>query len=118
MHLPMSRVESISHSFVKCLKSLPNLHTLEIGMFCGDTVTTKLKKALGRVKLRQIKTLIIPPAAHPLLQHCRNVEDVVCEATNYTQPSDGFLRSLASNRNSKIKRLAIPLTLWPNPSRE
>ena len=33
-------------------------------------------------------------------------------------PSKGFLRSLASNRNSKVKRLAIPLVLWPNPSRK
>ena len=118
VHLPVSRVESISHSFVKCLKSLPNLHTLEIGMFCGDTVTTKLKKALGRVKLRQIKTLIIPPAAHPLLQHCRDVEDVICVIMGETQSSDGLLRSLTSNRDSKVKRLAIPLALWPNPSRE
>ena len=94
---------------------LPNLHTLEI---CGDrVVTASLKNALKHVKLPQIKTLILPPNAHPILRHCRNVEDVVYAVRDRTWPSDEFLESLASNRNSKIKRLAIPLILWPNTSR-
>ena len=33
-------------------------------------------------------------------------------------PSDAILGSLASNRDSKIKRLAIPLVSWANPSRK
>ena len=49
----------------KCLQSLPNLHTLEVALAEGveNTATTPLKKALGSVKLPQVKTLIIPPAA-------------------------------------------------------
>ena len=102
--------------FVKFLESLPNLHTLEI---CGDQfMTTSLKKSLKRVKLPQIKTLILPPNAHPILRHCRNVEDVVYMVRDRTWPSNEFLESLVSNQNSKIKRLAIPLILWPNPSRK
>ena len=31
---------------------------------------------------------------------------------------DVSLRSLTSNRGSRVKRLAIPPILWPNPSRE
>ena len=105
-------------SFVTCLKSFPNLHTLLIGAVHGS-VTTQLKKALKCVKLPQIKTLILPPAAHLLLKHCRNVEEVFCVCYKYeTVPSDGFLIALTSNRKSKIKRLAIPLVLWPNPSRK
>ena len=104
-------------SFVKCLESLPGLHTVEIGL-ADDAMSASLKSALKRVKLPQIKTLIIPPAAHPLLRHCRNVEDVVCVVKDKTTTSDEFIGSLASNRNSKVKRLAIPLALWDNPSRK
>ena len=102
--------------FVEYLMFLPNLHTLEIR---GDhVVTTSLEKALKGVLLPQIKTLILPPNAHPILPHCPNVEDVVYAVRDRTWSSDEFLESLASNLNSKIKRLAIPLILWPNPSRE
>ena len=80
-----------------------------------------LKRALKGVKLPQIKTLIIPPTAYPLLRRCCDVEDVVCMPIRnqvvdplYTK----FLRSLASRRGSKIKRLAIPLATWHNPSRK
>ena len=104
--------------FVGCLKSLPSLHTLEIG-WSNDFITTPLENALKGVKLPQIKTLIIPPSAYPLLQRCCNVEDVVCAIMHLTIPSnDGFLRSLASNRDSKVKQLAIPLALLSNPSRK
>ena len=114
VHLPYQRNEPFSHLFFKCLQSLPNLHTLEVALAEGaeNTATTPLKKALRRVKLPQVKTLIIPPAAHPLLQHCCGVEDIVCMNMYKTRSPDGFLRSLAPNRDSKIKRLAIPLTLW------
>ena len=103
--------------FVECLKSLQNLHTLEIG-WTGDSISSPLKGALKGDKLPQIKALTIPPAAHPLLQHCCEVEDVVCLARDEPQFSNMVLRSLASNRDSKIKQLAIPLLLQPNPSRK
>ena len=103
--------------FVKCLQSLPHLRTLEMG-WVDALVTAPLKSALKGVKLPQIRTLILPPAAYPLLRHCRDVEDVVCVVRCQTTFPDGLLRSLASNRNSKVKRLAIPLVMWPNPSRK
>ena len=71
------------------------------------------------VKLPQIKTLIIPPAAHPLLQHCQDVEEVICLIIpGQVQSFDGLLGSLASNQDSKVKRLAIPLALLLNPNRK
>ena len=103
--------------FVKCLESLPNLHTLEIG-WADDRITVPLKNALKRATFPQIRTLILPPVAYPLLRHCRDVEDVVCAVWFQTVLPDGFLISLASNRNSKVKRLAIPLATWANPSRK
>ena len=105
--------------FIRCLESLPSLHTLEIG-WADDFITAPLEKALSfkRVEFPQIKTLILPPSARPLLLHCSDVEDVVCVVRYETVPSDGFLGSLSSKRSSKVKRLAIPLILWPNPSRK
>jgi len=101
---------------VKCLEFLPNLHTLEIGQAYGY-ITTALENSLKRVKLPQIKTLILPPATYPLLRHCRDVEDVVCVVRDETILSDEFLGTLASNQESKVKRLAIPLVSRDNPSR-
>ena len=104
--------------FVELLRLLPSLHTLEIG-WAYDFITAPLEKALEGVKLPQIKTLIIPPSAYPLLQRCCNVEDVVCAIRDITGPSsDGFFKSLMSNRDSKLKRLAIPLALLPDPPRK
>jgi len=103
--------------FVKCLEALRYLHTLEI-VSAEDVMTIPLENALKRVKLCRIRTLIMPLATHPLLQHCPNVEDVVCVIRFNNTPPGGLLRSLASNWDSKIKRLAIPLILWDNPSRK
>ena len=69
--------ESSIPLFVKCLESLQNLHTLEIGR-TTDFSPTLLEDALTGVTLPQIKTLVMPPIVHPLLQHCHDVEDVVC----------------------------------------
>ena len=104
--------------FVGCLKVLPNLHTLEIGSAEGDPDPVLLKKALGWIKLPQIKALIIPESAHPILKHCRNVEDVVYVIADKPVTSDEFLRSLTSSRGSKVKRLAIPIAFPGNPSSE
>ena len=117
MAVHLTRDESTFPPFVKCLKSLSNLHTLEVG-WADDFITTPLENALKGVKLPQIKALILPPAAYPLLQHCRDVEDVFCVVKYKTTSSHGFLRSLASNRYLKIKRLAIPLALWDNSPRK
>jgi len=117
MTLDLSWKDSAIPLFVKCLKSLPNLHMLEI-VWAGGSATNLLKDALKRVKLPQIKTLILPPAAHPLLRPCCDVEDVVCVFRYGSAPSGEFLRSLESNWDSKVKRLVIPLVLWANPSRK
>ena len=103
--------------FVGCLESLPNLHTLEVGQ-ADSSITTPLESAIEHIQLPQIKTLILPPTAHPLLHHCCNVEDVVCVIRDSTISSDEFLESLVFNQDSKVKRLAIPPVSWGNPSRK
>jgi len=107
----------ILHKFVKCLESLPNLHSLEIGR-AASNITAPLEKALKHVNLPLIKVLILPPAAHPFLRHCHNVEDVVYVVSNRAILSDEFLGSLASNQDSKVKRLTIPLVSCGKPSRK
>ena len=107
-----------SYMFVSCLASLPNLHTIEIGFGQGNPHTQTLKEALGWIRLPQIKTLIIPESAHPLLKHCRNVEDVVWVIGDAPITSSAFLQSLASNWDSKVKRLTIPLVMRDKLSRK
>ena len=109
--------DSVLPLFVGCLESLPNLHTLEIGQVHGF-IDAPLRKALSGVNLPQIKTLVLPPATYPLLNHCSDVEDVVCVIGYRTILSEEFLESLASNPDSKVKRLAIPLVSRSNSSRE
>jgi len=109
--------DSTVPNFVKCLASLPNLHTLEIGWW-HPRVTAPLMKALEGVELPQVKSLILPSDAYPLLRHCRGVEGVVCMAEHGGIPFDGFLESLESNQDSKIERLAIPLVWLGDPSRK
>jgi hypothetical protein len=111
--------ESMLPLFVKCLASLPNLHTLEVP-WADVRVIGPLENALKRIELPQIKTLIVVPTAYPLLRHCHGVEDLVY-VVRYAPmpiPSDRIFISLASNRDLKIKRLAIPLVSWANPSRK
>ena len=117
MTLEIPSTGTVVPLFVKCLEALQNLRTLEI-VSADDVMTAPLKNALKGVELPQVQTLIIPPAAHPLLRKCPCVEDVVCVVRYSFTSSEGFLKSLASNRNSKVKRLAMPLVLWSEPSRK
>ena len=103
---------------IRSLESLPNLHTLEIGFQRDQYRCSPPEGALEGVKLFQIKTLVLPPTAHLLLKHCPNVEVVDWIIGDKTVTSDKFLESLASIQDSKIKRLAIPLVLYGNPSRK
>ena len=104
-------------SLVKCLESLPNLHTLEIRQMHHPS-TISLQSALGGAKLPQIKSLTLPPATYPLLQHCHNVEDVTWVTRYQEQSSHQLFRYLASNRHPKVKRLVIPLVMQGDSSRK
>ena len=94
--------------FVECLESLPNLCTLEIGS-SDNYITKPLENALSCRKLPQIKTLILPPSAYPLLKPCHNVEDVDCVVGDQPTDSEKLPEFLASLWSSNVKRLAIPL---------
>ena len=73
---------------------------------------------MWRFKLPQIKTLIIPESAYPLLKHRPNVEDVVWAIIDKPITSDKFLRALPPSFRSKVKRLTIPLVLPCNQCRK
>jgi len=105
--------------FIEFLQSLPNLHTLEVRWWDPyDFFGEPLGNVLKRVKLPQIRTLIIPPAAHPLLRYCHELEDInLVIVEGWMGYSDSVHRSLASNQNSKIRRAAIPL-FWESSSRK
>jgi len=94
--------------FVECLESLPNLHTLAVGS-SGNHITSSLENALGRRKLPQIKALILPPSAYPLLKSCHNAEDVDCVVGDQPIHSKKLPEFLVSICGLNVKRLAIPL---------
>jgi hypothetical protein len=101
--------------FVDCLESLPNLHTLELlGISVNDTAL--FRNALRDIQLPQINTLTLHCAARPLLEHCLELEDLVCVSSSFDVLSDDFFRSLTTNRDLKIRRLAIPL-MWKEAAR-
>ena len=84
--------------FVKCLESLPNLYTPEIGQ--ADYYPTSLFRSMVvHVELPQIKALILAPNAFPLLRSCRNVEDVVYIFMGGAIFLEELCESLASNRD-------------------
>ena len=117
MTLAFSQPWSIFDSFVKCLESLPNLHTLEIRQMDNPS-TISLQSALEGAKLPHIKSLTLPPAAYPLLQHCHNVEDVTWVTGYHEESSDQLLRYLVSNQHPRVKRLVVPLVMRGDPSRK
>ena len=54
--------------FVKCLTTLPNLHTLEIVSMQGDekvqSFVIVLERTGTQLQLREVRTLVLPPTAH------------------------------------------------------
>jgi len=94
--------------FVECLESLPNLHTLAIG-WSDDYITDSLKDVLKRRKFPQIKALILPPSAYPLLKSCCNAKDVDCVVGDRPIYFKKLPEFLASIQGSNVKQLATPL---------
>lgn len=91
--------------FAQCLPALPNLHTLEITSM-ENTHSQLLCVGLMTAVLPQIRTAILPPAAHHILRHCPNIEDLTC---SWEGPNRQFFESLAVGK-MKLKRFA---TLFP-----
>ena len=89
--------------FVECLAALPNLHTLEIGSMPSGIAPERFIITLGRRKL-PVRTLTLPPGAHPLLRYCPNVEDLTCSDT---APDTAFVESLEAGGLDHITKLSV-----------
>ena len=76
--------------FVRCLSALPNLHTLAITSIGG--ANSRFRVGLKYATLPQIRTAILPPAAHHILRHCPNIEDLTCSPDG---PNKEFFQSIA-----------------------
>jgi hypothetical protein len=108
------KIKSTVPLFVKCLESLPNLHTLEVP-WANMRIMDLLEKALKHIELPQIKTLVIPPARSFLFSDTVTVLRILSAWSGICDTdisSDTILSSLVSNRDSKVKRLVIPLVSW------
>lgn len=62
-------------AFVNALEMLPNLHTLRI-CHAHSQMSTHLKGSFEGHVFPQIKTVVLPSAAHIILRSCPNVKDV------------------------------------------
>jgi hypothetical protein len=88
-------------AFAKCLQSLPNLHTLQIGGIIGP-VEMPIKTAFKGYRFPQIQTIIFPTLAHHILSSCPQVRNVTC--TGYHQ--DRVVSAIAKRCN-KVEALCI-----------
>ncbi|KAF5332118.1 hypothetical protein D9611_008037 [Ephemerocybe angulata] len=68
---------TILPTFVSCLQSLPNLHTIKV-LHAHTQMTTAIKKAFSEVSLPSVRTFIGPGMCHELLKTCTEVRTVVC----------------------------------------
>ena len=78
--------------FARCLPALPNLRTLEISSIEHPQL---LCAGLKSTTLPQIRTVILPSAAHHILRHCPNIEDLTCSPDG---PGKEFFGSLAAGK--------------------
>jgi hypothetical protein len=86
------RMDMILPAFANCLRSLPNIHTLEL-CHVNQEMTTRLKEAFDGVTMPSIRTIVMPAIAHHILRSCPNVEDVTCTVGDGSQ----ILGTIASN---------------------
>ncbi len=106
--------DTVIPAFVRCLKILPNLHTLYL-IHAHSQMTTALKKGFKGHSIPQIKTLIIPSCAHEVLRSCTGANRVTCnedsggklvtaikagcphvQALMHVYPGDGILERMCS----------------------
>ena len=107
----------VAKLFVECLTTLPNLHTLEIVSMSEGRIVQSLATALEKRKrkLRQVRTLVLPPAAHWLLRYCPNVDDLTCCAA---KPDERFVESLVVGGLKHMTRFSVfypeEKDIWPS----
>jgi len=90
--LSCSMTDKVIKDFTRCLRALPNLHTLEITSIESLSVPSQLRAGLKSTTLPQIRTAILPSTAHHILRHCPNIEDLTCSPGG---PDKEFIESLA-----------------------
>ena len=107
----------VAKIFVECLTTLPNLHTLEIVSMSEGRVVQSLATALEKRKrkIHQVRTLVLPPAAHWLLRYCPNVKDLTCCAA---KPDERFVESLVVGGLKHITKFSVlypeEKDIWPS----
>lgn len=106
--LGCDKMGPILKTFTRCLAALPNLRTLEV-ISMGVQYSRPLQNALDGIKLPQIRTLSLPSAAHHLLLHCPNVDDLTCIPF---RPDQEFVDILSTSR-LRLRRFATLVPVNP-----
>ncbi|KAL4250030.1 hypothetical protein ABKN59_005951 [Abortiporus biennis] len=87
--------------FVRCLRKLPNLHTLHV-LYAHSQTTTALKDAFEPTKLPQIRTLILPNHAHDIIRSCSQARTITCnegDGERFLNAIDDACPNIRSLRN-------------------
>lgn len=92
---------AVFSAFAKCLQSLPNLHTLQIGGIIGP-VEMPIKTAFKGYRFPQIRTVVFPTLAHHILSSCPQVRNVTC--TGHHQDK---VVNVIAKRCKKVEALCI-----------
>ncbi|KAF9650409.1 hypothetical protein BDM02DRAFT_1432761 [Thelephora ganbajun] len=98
-------IQSRLSSFVRCLRALPNLHTLEIVYYLGGKNSTAIKRAFLSVRLPNVLTLTVYSGAESVIKACPNVRAVTLICGGFVIP-DSAVDLLADMRHT-IRRVAI-----------
>jgi len=71
--------KGVISAFAECLAFLPNLHTLNVIHASSASITSNaLKKVFKNKQYPQIRTMMLPDAAHFIVQCCSGVREIRC----------------------------------------
>ena len=115
----VDKTEKTTKLFVECLAALSNLHTLEIISMEGEgkvqSFVTALEELQLQLQLQKVRTLVLPPKAHRLLEYCPNVEDLTCCAA---EPDEAFAESLVEGGLNRVTKFSLvypgDIDIWPS----
>lgn len=93
--------------FVKLLRTLPNVHTLEIP-HAHSAMTTALKGAFEGNAFSSIEKIVLPSCAHEILRCCPSIREVTCV-------EDDGARLIGALTRGECSKLEILRNVTPGP---
>ncbi|KAJ3538052.1 hypothetical protein NMY22_g5327 [Coprinellus aureogranulatus] len=102
VHVSLTRyqTETVLPAFLKCMKNLPNLHTIKV-LHAHTQMTTAIKNTFERASLPTIRTVVVPAFCHEILRACPEVRSVWCTE----QDGSKLVGALGKGKCNKVEEL-------------